>query len=318
MSKSKILPFIFLCSVLLNVGLFFVFFHNRTSPLNQSSSQSLSDKYPYLARRALLDNPSDFLINFFDLRTELQCQTASYGDKFAFYFQYLPTGTSIGVNGSEQFHAASLFKLPVIMAYYHYLERTGGSDSQMATVMPADIDKQFGDLYKKGPGYKLPMSEAVRLAIEDSDNTAAKVIADQVQQQDFDAVYQGLDITLDTDKNGAIITAKNYSSILQALYFSAVINRDDSEKLLDLMTKTKFSDKLAAGIPTDIPVAHKIGDFNDFKGNTAFTDCGIVYLPKRAYMLCMLSIGDQQTAIDRMSSVSRVIYKYLTSAQTSN
>lgn len=291
------------------------YFQSKVNPINNNNNpQTLYAKYPLLSRRILLDFKQDVLINFLSLRKQIQDQVAGYGDTFGVYFEYLPTGSSINVSGSLEFHAASLFKLPVTMAYVRSQERLGLTSDPKITIKASEIDKEFGDLWKKGVGYKLKMSEVVRLALENSDNTAAKVIADNVTDDDFSQVYQNLDINLQTDNHGAILTAKNYTSILKALYFSSVLDREDSEKILEMLTKTKFSDRLVAGITADVVVAHKIGNFIDTKDKMeAFTDCGIVYLPKRPYSLCMVSKTNEQTAKERMQILSKSVYDYVSS-----
>lgn len=287
----------------------------RESSHNQNGFVSLQEQYPLLSKRILHEFPQDILINFLDLRTEIRKEIMPFGNNFSLYFEYLPTGTTIGVNEKKEFHAASLFKLPVVMAYYHYKDRLNKKDDPEVTIGKDQVDKEFGDLWKKGVGYKLKASEAVDLALIESDNTAAKLIVPLIDKQDFDAVYEGLDIDLNSDNNGAILTAKNYSSILKALYFSSVISMDSSEEILDTLTKTKFPDKLVSGVPTSVTVAHKIGDYNDESGNEAFMDCGIVYVPRRPYMLCMLSISDEQVARERMRMLSKTVYDYVSSVK---
>lgn len=271
-------------------------------------------QYPLLSKRVLQDFPQDILINFLDLRTQLRETVNPWESSFGFYFEYLPTGVSIGINEKEEFYAASLFKVPVIMAYYNKRESDGLLGDEQFTVLQEDIDSQFGTLWKKGVGYKIKSSEAIRLALEESDNTAAKIIARSIRKESFQNVYDSIDIDLSVASGGAILTTKNYTSILKALYFSAVLQKNDSQAILDMLTKSKFNDKLVAGVGNGIVVAHKIGDYTDRAENTAFMDCGIVYVPRRPYSLCMISVGDEETARERMSKVSKMIYDYVSKA----
>ena len=313
---KKLLLVFFLISILVNIALIINFIQNKPSLAQQNHFEQLQKKYPLLSKRILRDFPQDVLINFLDLRTTLHAQVTPYGDKFSFYFEYLPTGTSIGINDRDEFHAASLFKVPVVMAYYHQRESLGITGDLLAEVKQEDLDSEFGNLWKKGAGYKIKFSQAVRLALEESDNTAAKLIARNISEEDFTPVYEGIDIDLTTDSQGALLTAKNYTSVLKALYFSAVLNKDDSQEILDLLTKSKFNDKLVAGVDSNVPVAHKIGDFIDQQTNNhAYMDCGIVYLPRRPYILCMLSMSDNETAKQRMQMVSKTIYDYVSSVK---
>jgi len=322
MTKYKLLIFLLTLSVFANFWFAFQLKNNKNQNninvkniVGQDNLKELQVKYPLLSKRILQDFPQDLLINFLDLRQNLRAQVATFGKSFGFYFEYLPTGTSIGVNEKDEFYAASLFKLPIVMAYYYGRERLHTTEDPTVIIKPDQIDNRFGDLWRIGAGSKIKMSDAVKTALEDSDNTAAKVVASAVAMGDFEAVYGGLDINLDVNNNGAILTPKNYSSILKALFFSAVLSETDSEQILNYLTQTRFSDKLVAGVPATITVAHKIGDFVDNAGNEAFMDCGIIYVPRRPYLLCMLSKTDEQTAGSRMKAVSKTIYDYMSSTQ---
>lgn len=305
MSKTR-----FFYSIILAVSIFFniiLFFSCRVN----CSNDPIINQYPLLAKRILNENFNDILVNFLDLRTDLRTTVEPFGQTFSFYFEYLPTGTTIGVNEKEEFYAASLFKLPVIMSYYRQQERLKERTDPVLTVSEEDLDQEFGDLWKKGAGYRIKMSDAIKLAITDSDNTAIRLVVPQITEDDFEHVYQALDIDLRRDDGGARLTTKGYTSILKALYFSSVLEKDDSQNILDLLTKTKFVDKLPAGVPQNIPVAHKIGVYNKDGENEAYMDCGIVYIPNRPYALCMLSISNEDIARERMKLISKKIYDYV-------
>lgn len=312
--KKQILIVLILLSIVLNISGISYFILTQTIITSNQDLQALQAKYPLIATRVLQDLPIDIVVNFLGLRSDLQNETASWGDSFGMYFEYLPTGTSININGINEFHAASLFKTPIIMAYYHTRERLGITNDPILALTSNQLDSQFGNLWQKGAGYQLKASEAVKLALEKSDNTAAKALVPLIGTVDFEDVYQGLDIALTVDKDGAVLTPKSYSSIFKALYFSAVLNKDDSQEILNYLSKSDFTDKLVAGVPSGVTVAHKIGDFVEKNGNgEAFTDCGIVYIPRRPYLLCMVSKTDEQTARVRMQDISRMIYDFVSS-----
>lgn len=315
LSAKKTISVLLILSLLINIG-FIIYYFSYDDEIKEANNVSASElKYPLLSKRIHQEFPQDLLINYLELRTQLREQVKPYGRTFGFYFEYLPTGTSIGVNEKVEFYAASLFKVPVVMAFYHYKERTKMQEDPELVLMEEHIDKNFGDLWQRGVGTKLKTSEVVRLTLAESDNTAVKMLSPYIKDEDFNEVYQALDIDLRSDNAGALISAKNYSSILKALYFSSVLTKDSSNEILDLLTKTKFSDKLAAGVPPQIPVAHKIGDFEAKDGTQGFRDCGIVYEPRRPYILCMFSAGDEQTARERMKLVSQTVYKYVSSVK---
>lgn len=295
-----------LCVVLLSLGVNVWLLFIRT-PAARVEEQRKKSSYVYLSPRAG-NYPNDLLLNFLPLRTTLRELTKDYGDTFALYFEYLPTGTSININSQQEFLAVSLLKLPVVMAYYRQKERLHISDKEV-TIRQDELDPAFGELWKKGAGQSISLNEAARLALQESDNTALRVLTDNIDVNDFSYVYEGLDIDLKQKDGGVVITAKQYASILKALHFSALLREENSEEILRLLTETKFSEMLPAGVPKSIAIAHKIGVLAD----NLYLDCGIIYLPQRPYLVCMMSQSNEDEAQKRMKAVSEKIYTYVSS-----
>jgi beta-lactamase class A len=294
-------------------GNFFLLQHMQQTSFQ--SGQSLRLKYPLLSARALNPNYANNLtVNFLPLRQQIHQQVDPYADTFAIYFEYLPTGTTIGINEDHDFTAESLLKVPVVMAYFRKKERTGVTSDPTVKILPSELNAKFGDLYKKGVGYEINLGDAVKLALQKSDNTASLVIADQISNDDFQFVYDGLDIPEMVTGKTPIITAQEYSSVLKALYFGSVLNNEDSQEILSLLTQTDFKDMLPSGVPAGIPVAHKIGLVN----GEIYQDCGIVYVPQAPYSLCMVSKSNKKTAEQRMHTLSKMVYDYVNSLQRSD
>lgn len=300
---------------LLAVSLIFnIFFLNRPEERKENTVgaednfNSLKERFPLLAQRILLEEPNDVLINFLPLRVKLRELTKDYGFSFAFYFEYLPTGTSIGVNEKEDFVGASLIKLPIVIAFYHQQQRQGiDLINKKVAIIKEDLDKDFGSLWTAGEGAEITLGTAAKTALIESDNTAANILARNVLRQDFDEVYEGLDIDIKSGQDTTFVSSKGYSSILKALYFSAILNKENSQKVLELLSQSHAEDKLRKPLPDDIVVANKFGIYK----NEGFQDCGIVYLPKRNYLLCMMSKTDEEEAGKRMEVVSKAIYDFL-------
>jgi beta-lactamase class A len=317
----KVLFLVAILALSLIVNFYFIF--SKPAPKNLSSISNTSSvlrqtesSYPLLAKRILMPDYHDILINFLPLRQNLDEKTKPYGGTFAVYFQYLPTGVSIGINATNEFDAASLLKVPFVMAYYHQKERIGiVNDNTAVPIKEAYLDNEFGNLWQRGVGAQVALGEAVRLSLVDSDNTAFHLLADQTPLEDFNAVYQGLDLNLDEVSGRLFISAKSYGSILQALYFSSILTKKDSEEILKYLTETNFSDKLPGPLPKNIKVAHKIGVYNK---DSLFQDCGIVYAPNRPYLLCMISKSTDSEATRRMNDVSKLIYDYVSTVKVIN
>lgn len=303
---------VFILSLAINAYFFNSYIRTLDMVTSQRRYSDALKKYSLLAPRTLQDRHGDFLLNFLDLRRKLHVMADPLGDNMELYFEYLPTGTSLGINSGNNFFAASLFKLPVVMAYYRHKERITSTKDYTVRLTKDMLDDRFGDLWQKGEGYELDLDDGARLALVKSDNTAAKALGTVITQDDFDDVYLGVDVDLQIASEGAVMTTKKYSSILKALYYSAVLTRGDSQTILDYLSQSEFNDKLVAGIPKDVVVAHKIGVIDE----KSYMDCGIVYIPRRPYILCMVSRGNEDEARNRMKSLSKIIYDYVLNAQS--
>src|SRR6185436_5295057 len=89
-------------------------------------------------------------------------------------------------------------------------------------------------------------------------------------------------------------TPQNYSHLFRALYNGTYLSHDASEKALELLSRTKFSDGIVAGVPKETTVSHKFGE-RTLSLNTSsineLHDCGIVYYPGHPYFLCIMTKG---------------------------
>lgn len=273
-------------------------------------------RYSLLADRVLLGSDKDRTVSFTDLRQEIAnyTNTNMKNSTYSLYFEYLPTGTSIGVNESKNLVGASLLKVPFAMQYYRALEEGRLQASDMVTIKQSNLDNSYGNLYKKGAGYQLTLGEVVQIMLLDSDNTALRVVADVLNEKagvdTIDQVFNFVDLNYESDQEGStLIGAESYSSILKCLYFACYISKDSSQEILNTLTKTTFNDRLKRYIPQEeMPViAHKIGSF----GQTTQSDCGIFYVPRKPYLLCVMVNGDDAAASQHIGKLSVIVYEYV-------
>lgn len=280
-----------------------------------ASLEEQIEKYPLLSKRILAEIPNDYLVNFVDLRNTIRSTVKPYEKNFAVYFEYLPTGVSIGVNDRDEFTAASLLKVPVVMANL-LQEEINGKESMpdKITLTPEMLNSEYGTLYKRGAGATVTRDEAIKYTLEESDNTAVSALISITDYKYFQRVHDGLDIEIKDVQETPVITAKNYSSILRSLFFASIVDKEHSQLILTHLANSVFRDKLVAGVPSDVKVASKVGIGQD----KLYSDCGIVYVPRRPYLLCMMSFTDEDTARERMVDVSKKVYDFVSNANKSS
>ncbi len=301
---------IVLCALLLvgNIG----WIARDSVDTDENKAVQLQLKYPFLSRRILADNPNDILINFVPLRKKLETKFGSLQVQKSFYFEYLPDGTSIKIGDDKELVAASLIKLPLVMNLYHAAELGRIDLNATMTVTESEVDGGYGDLYLKGAGHKLTLRQAAQYALEQSDNTAAHVIYDAMQgvlSYDQESLAQ-LDIDQTLQNGQAVISAKSYSSILKSLYFASYLTKNSSQELLGYLAKSESTNRLTKYLPADVPVAHKIGVNNT---NWSESDCGVVYVPKRPYLICVMVGLPDEEANTFIAEVSKDVYDFVVS-----
>lgn len=283
-----------------------------TQSLSSSAEKQAADRkdYPLLSRRIYLDSPNDVLINFVSLRKSLESQLAEVSANKSFYFEYLPGGTSIRIGSDNELVAASLIKVPLAMNLYKAAELGRIDLDKPVAIQQTDLDQGYGDLWQKGAGYQLTLREATKLMLQDSDNTAMHMIfnaANGILQESEQSLSQ-LDVEQTLHDGRAVITAESYGSVLRSLYLSSYLSKDNSQELLEVLSGSKETRRLTASLPQTVTVAHKNGVYN---AAWSESDCGIVYIPKRPYILCIM-IGlpeDQSNAL--IAKLSKEVYDYV-------
>lgn len=278
---------------------------------SKPTSQTQATDYPLLARRIFIENPNDSIVNFAQLRQQFQAYFDDNEIKGSLYFEYLPTGTSARITADDEQVAASLMKLPAAMDAMKAIENGKISADQPITLRPEWLDAGYGELYKKGAGYTLTLKEAIRIMLTDSDNTALKAVGfttmNMVAQED--SVLRAVDVDITQNSNLTVsIGARSYGSFLKCLYFACYNNRENSNELLTYLTESRFTNRLVAGVSdTSIKIAHKIGVYD-----TVQSDCGIVYIPNRQYLICaMVNGSDDTTTNARIAALSKIAYEYV-------
>lgn len=227
------------------------------------------------------------------------------------YFRDFDDGLSFNINGDAGFEPASLAKVPVMFAYL-----------KMAEGNPTLLQKKFtwdnnaksrlqGDpedtILKLGKAYSVE-----RLLIEmigHSDNGATQLLFDHLNIDFLLTVLNelGLEYSHDTSFD-KLITIKSYSIFLRVLYNASYLNREMSEKALELLTIGDFPQGIMSTVPPNIVVASKYGvrDFGIKNKMVQLHDFGIVYYPDRPYLICVMSKG---TDVNKLTSVIQDISK---------
>jgi beta-lactamase class A len=303
------LPFVLLASIVLGAS---------SSQRPGSAVQTVPPNDParqWLAQRVFMPDGNDFIINLQPLRTAMRAHVAAADDRLGVYFEYLPTGGSIGINQDYRYFAASLLKVPIVIQAYLSRERGLLSFDDPLVLQEEDLDRRFGVMWREGAGATLTVRQAVRAVLVDSDNTALAALQRHLTTRHvafLDEAFDYLDIPKELVSREAVVSPKNYSSVLRSLYLAVALPPASASEMLSLLSASSFSNGLRAGVPGTVRVAHKMGVYEAVAEEPTISDCGIVYVPKRPFLMCVMVQADAlDEAARHIEDLTRLAYEFV-------
>lgn len=226
------------------------------------------------------------------------------------YFRDLEGGPWFGIEEEERFSAASLLKVPVMMAVLRQAEFDPTLLQQELgySGVLGDQPNIFDPAQTILPGEYYSVDELLRRMIVYSDNASkellkARLLSFDSQNDLLRQTYRDLGMFGENNDLEDFLTVKMYSSIFRLLYNGSYLGKEMSQKALHLLSKAEFHDGLVAGLPATVTVAHKFG-VRDYRNEKQLHDCGIVYHPRTPYLLCVMTRGKE---IPRLADVIRDI-----------
>lgn len=217
------------------------------------------------------------------------------------YVRGLKSGRWFEVAGEEVYTPASLIKGLIMMAYFKEAE-----EDQSVLNRPL-VGGTAAELIQK--------------MIIHSDNQAMGALVDGFTPQTLQAlkdIYTDLNIPEPpATEEGRLdfMSVRNYTLIFRVLFGSTYLTRSMSERALELLSQTDYTDGIVAGVKEGTLVAHKFGVREVSAGATSSAelhDCGIVYYPNHPYLLCVMTRGSNFGLLQKtIQDISRTTYRGL-------
>ena len=272
------------------------------SPL--AAAAAAGEALPYVAPGSAAAEPGALA----ELEQALRDYLATRPGQYGVAVLDLTTGATAAVGADQVFVAASTVKAPLAMYVFDLVAEGKASLDEPLTYDPADWEGGTGILQDSIPGDCYTVAELVDLAITVSDNIATNMLLRRFGFDNFRQymLAQGGTVTnLPTGRRAT--TPRDMIVYLERAYRRAVEGDGLYRTLMGLMTQTVFSDRIAAGAPPGVTVAHKIGTLPGM-----VHDVGIVFLPGRPFAIALFSAGvDEAAAASDLAEITRVVSTYL-------
>ncbi len=238
----------------------------------------------------------------------------------AIYYRDLSDGPWFGINEETEFSAASMMKVPVMIAWLKRAEK----DPRILEKMFVFDGKQDLNLYENikpkesiVPGREYAVDELLRYMLQFSDNNAMAVLYYNMSQQELGNVLDGMDVNNRPGAEDNSISPHSYSGFFRILYNASFLNREMSEKALHLLAYQDFPQGIVAGVPKGVAVASKFGEYaSGARGeNKQLHEFGIVYHPKGPYIVGIMTEGnDLGKQAEIIRTVSAMLYAEVSGA----
>ena len=270
--------------------------------------------------------------NNLNLEDQIINKFENFDGEFAIAYKDLSSGNKILYNEKVNFHAASTMKTPLMIEVFNQIKKNKFNlyDSilvinQFKSIVDdsffslSDIEDSEKDLYEylgeKKSIYSLVFDMITvssnfatnliidYVGVENVNNTMRKIGANDINVlrgvEDIKAFEKGLNNTT---------TAYDLMIIFEKLAEGEIIDKFNSEKMIEILLNQKYKDKIGLYLPKNARIASKDGIIS-----SSVHDSGIIFLPDgRKYILVILSknLSDVENASKLIAEISKLIYEH--------
>lgn len=223
------------------------------------------------------------------------------------WIEDLETGKSWSWNANILFNAASLIKVPIMMAIYRENHLGKLSLSERIPLRAEDQVGGNGVLQHLQPGLSLSIQDLITLMIIQSDNTATNMLIDRVGKNAIretmaqvgmknSCFYNRLMIMPANPEGVNQVTAEDMATCFRIIAQGKAFSHHASQEMIRILKKQQINDTFpyllpnanqpfVGGIPT-WEMAHKTGLIHEH-----LHDSGVLYIGSRAIIMVALSRG---------------------------
>jgi beta-lactamase class A len=254
-------------------------------------------------------------------------------------YDYL-SGCDWHFNGDRWFHAASIIKVPVLVALFEAVDQGRFALNSRLHVRNRFLSLVDGEPFRVDPardadddvhaciGRTMRLRELAQHMIVRSSNLATNLLINLIGVGEIRATLgrlhiQGVDLQRGVEDDRAFerginneMTPNGAVQLLRAIVGAESISPEASTRMLDILLNQQFDGTIGPGLPEKIRqaarVAHKTGDIS-----TQSHDAGVVFLPGRPpYLVAIFAqnSGDARERIAAAAAASAAVYECVAAA----
>jgi beta-lactamase class A len=268
-------------------------------------------------------------------RADIERLIAASGADVAVVFRTLDGRDELMIRPDDEFHAASTMKVPVMIELFRQahagtlrLDAAVPVTNQFHSIVDGspyrlDVADDSDVAVYKHVGGTMSYRELCEAMITVSSNLAANLLIEHLGpkniQRTTDAlgaggmhVLRGVEDQKAFDRGlNNTTTARALATLMEKIARGEAGEKASTDEMLAILERQTFNERIPAGLPSGLKIAHKTGDITKIRH-----DAAIVFAP-RPFVLVVLvrGIEDGKTADALIASIARTIYSDMNEAR---
>lgn len=251
------------------------------------------------------------------MNPQILTQLRQFPGKIAAYYYSLHDGHSWGWNADDSFPAASVIKVPILLAILQASQQNTLSLDKKIPILLSHHTGGAGILFELHDGIEVTVTDLCRLMIVISDNVASNLLLEQLDQDALNALFTSLRMNhtvlgrrfMEPARPGHdnLTSAYDMGLCLTALFQGELLDRCHTNQALAIMRRQQFREKIPLLLAPELSIAHKTGELEGVRH-----DAAVIELPEKPYVLVILTQqGGQPWDVDRaIAHLSLSIYNW--------
>jgi beta-lactamase class A len=244
-----------------------------------------------------------------DLKKKVKQKTGFAWKNYSVLVVDIKSDFRMAINDTEMFIAASVNKIPILASLYIEIQNGQVNPEEVITVQPEDIqDYGTGSIRYNGAGSTYTIKTLARLMMQESDNTAAYILANHIVG--IDTIQKNMNDwgMTQTDMINNKTSNNDIFQIMKKIYEGNIANTAYTKEMLTFFKDSEYEDRIPGLLPDAVEVYHKIGTEVGY-----LHDVGVVVDGTTAYYIGIMTsdITDDAGATKLMAEVSKLTYDYM-------
>ena len=261
-------------------------------------------------------------------RARVESLIRKSGADVAVAYRTLDGRQSMLIQPDVEYHAASTMKVAVLIELFRQVRAgTLSLDDQIPVVnqfhsivdgspFTLDTSDPSDAAVVRNLGGRMSYRALAEAMITVSSNFATNLVIERVGAKNVQATMvamgaNGLRVLRGVEDNKAFerglnnaTTARALMTLMEAIAKGQAVDKTSSEEMVAILRRQTVNDRIPAGLPADVAVAHKTGEITRIRH-----DAAIVYAP-RPFVLVVLIRGldDTKKASTLAADITRVVY----------